>query len=55
MQLILFITWALFMRVLKKSLEYAQQFDIELSILGLKISGYGKNKMIYLLYEMGQG
>lgn len=37
------------MRVLKNSLEYAQQFDIELSILGMKISGYGKNKMIYLL------
>lgn len=55
MQLILFITWALFVRVLKKSLEYAQQFNIELSIEGLKISGYGKNKMIYLLYEMGQG
>lgn len=36
------------MRVLKKSLEYAQQFDIELSIVGFNISGYGKNKMIYL-------
>lgn len=48
MQLILFITWALFVRVLKKSLEYAQQFNIELSIVGFKISGYGKNKMIYL-------
>lgn len=36
------------MRVLKKSLKYAQQFDIELSIVGFKISGYGKNKIIYL-------
>lgn len=43
------------MRVLKKSLEYAQQFDIEISIIEFKIPGNGKNKMIYLLYEMGQG
>lgn len=49
MQLILFITWALFVRVLKKSLEYAQQFDIEISIIEFKIPGNGKNKMIYLL------